>query len=222
MLIDEHVEALLETYLKNNSVVALGTGEYNLPFLKKIALFTQTHALDVKMVSTSHAMGLLCSDLGLKTISIDDAVIDTAFDFVDMVDEDFNYISNETSSLIRDKMIANEAGEMIVVCEKKNFVKRLSGPIRVEVSQYGLKKTMLTLMNLGEVKQPTFNTKPLQSEMGHAFLDVYVDSIFSLDDIDSQLKSIPGVLETSLFLGFADRAVLHNGQVVVKSRIQDN
>ena len=97
MITEERVEALLERYVKQNTVISFGTGPTNEEFLKKLALYSVNSGLRIKVVPTSHTMALLCSQLRLPTVSLDDVEIDLAFDFVDQVDEDFNYISNETT-----------------------------------------------------------------------------------------------------------------------------
>ncbi|MCX6800838.1 MAG: ribose-5-phosphate isomerase A [Candidatus Diapherotrites archaeon] len=219
MILDNHVEVLLEKYIKNNSVVSFGTGQLNELFLKKLAIYAEKNNLKIKFVPTSHRLTELCSKLKIETVSLDDNDIDVAFDFVNMVDEDFNYISNETTSLIRDKMIAQNAGEMIVVCEDKNFVKKLCGKICLEVNPFAINKTLLQIMNLGEPKLRVNGEKPALSETGNYFVDIELDDIYSLDDLEFQAKNIPCVLETSVFIGYADRVVLHGDKVVVKSRM---
>ncbi len=219
MLLDEHIEALLLKYIKPKSVVSFGTGPTNENFVKKLGLFNSENNLEVRVVPTSHKLGLLCSEMNLKIASIDDAEIDLAFDFVDQVDEDFNYISNETTSLIRDKMIAQSAAEMVVVVEEKGFVPQMKFDFRVEVSSFAFKKTMYQLMNLGEAKPWEENGKMVQSETGHYFVDISADAIYSIDDLDYQAKKIPGILETSLFIGFADRVLVHGSTITMKSRL---
>ncbi|MCX6804079.1 MAG: ribose 5-phosphate isomerase A [Candidatus Diapherotrites archaeon] len=213
------IEALLEKYVKQNYVVSLGTGASNEAFLKKLAIYVENSSLRIRIVPTSHSISLLCSQLKVPTVSLDDAEIDLAFDFVDQVDEDFNYISNETTSLIRDKMIAQDAAEMIVICHEKSFVKRFNCPISAEISSFAPNKTLTRLMNLGEVTLRAQKGKPIMSETGHYFADIKVDEIYSLEDIDYQAKAIPGVLETSLFIGYADRIVLYGNNLTVKSRL---
>lgn len=219
MLLDEHVEALLLRYIKPKSVVSFGTGPSNENFVKKLGLFNSEHFLDIKVVPTSHKIGLLCSEMNLKTVPVDDVDIDLAFDFVDQVDEDFDYISNETTSLIRDKMIAQNAAEMVVVVEEKGFVPQMDFNFRVEVSSFAFKKTLYSLMNLGEAKPWMENGKLIESETGHHFVDVNADAIYSIDDLDYQAKKIPGVLETSLFIGYADRVLLCGSTITMKSRL---
>ena len=221
MISDDRVEALLEKYVKNNSVISFGTGPTNEAFIKKLALYIESNGLRVRVVPTAHSIGILCSQLKLATVALDDVDVDLAFDFVDQIDEDFNYISNETTSLIRDKMIAQNAGELVVVAEEKDFVKKLTCPMTVEISSFAVNKTIAQLMNLGEPTLRQKNGKPVLSETGHYFVDIKCDEIYSLDDLDYQAKAIAGVLETSLFIGFADRVVLHGANLIVKSRMNN-
>ncbi len=220
MLYDEHIEALILKYLKKEQIISLGTGEWNTAFLNKLALFNEENSLNLTIVPTSHALTGLCKKLKMKTVSLDDVDIDLAFDFVDQVDGDFNYISNDTASLVRDKMIAQTSAEMVVVVEEKGFVKKLTGPVVVEVSPFAIKKTIIQLMNLGEPTQRMLSDKPLVSETGNYFIDIKLDDVFSIDDFEYQAKNIPGVLETSLFIGYADRAIIHGDTIKVKSRME--
>jgi ribose 5-phosphate isomerase A len=220
MLLDDHVQGLLEKYVKPDSIISFGTGPLNELFLKKLALYVTENSLNVNFVPTSYKLGEMCSQLKLPTKSLEDVEIDLAFDFVDQVDEDFNYISNQTTSLVRDKMIAQEAAEFIIVCEEQNFVKKLNYNILLEASTFAINKTLIQAMNLGDAKLELKNNgEPMLSETGHQFIRVKADEIYDIEDIEFQAKKIPGVLETSLFIGFADRVLLHGDNIIMKSRI---
>jgi len=220
MMLDDHVEALLEKYVKDETNISFGTGPINKIFLKKLARYIAENTLQIKVVPTSMELGELCSQLNIETISLDEAEVDLAFDFVDQVDEDFNYISNETTSLVRDKMIAQEAGEYVVVCEDKNFVKQLKYDLSLEVCPFAINKTLLQVMLLGEATHKLkANGQPHLSETGNHFIDVKIDEIYTVEDIEYMTKRIPGVLETSLFVGYADRVILTGSTLTVKSRL---
>jgi ribose 5-phosphate isomerase A len=219
MISGDRVEALLEKYVKQNSVVSFGTGPTNEAFLKKLAIYVESSGLRIKVVPTSHAMGLTCAELRIPTVSLNDVEVDLAFDYIDQVDNDFNYISNETTSLIRDKMIAQDTAEMIVVAKEENFVPRLNCKMNIEASTFAVNKTMAQLMNLGEPTLKLAKGKPIMSETGHYFIELKFDEIYSLEDLDYEAKRIPGVLETSLFIGYADRVVLYGNDLTVKSRL---
>jgi ribose 5-phosphate isomerase A len=220
MLLDDHVQELMEKYVKDNQVISFGTGPLNKIFLKKLAIYMEENNLNTKVIPTSHDLAELCSQFKIKTASLDNVEVDVAFDFADQVNKDFDYISNETTSLIRDKMIAIEANELIIVCEEENFVDKFSGSFTVEVNPFAIKKTLLHTMNLGEVKLRELNGQPIKSETGNYFIDIKFDELYSTNDLDYQAKNIPGVLETSLFVGYADRVLLHSKEkVFVRSRL---
>lgn len=218
-ILDEHVEGLLERYIKDNQIVSFGTGHINEKFVRKFGYYIQRNELNTKIIPTSHKMISICRELKLKTTTLDEDNVDLAFDFVDQVDEDFNYISNQTTSLVRDKMIALEASEFIVTCHENNFVDELKHNILLEVSHFAINKTLLQVMNLGEAKIVEEKNEPKLSETGNQFIEVKIDDIYDLEDIEYQIKKIPGVLETSLFLGYADRVLLYGTTLKMKSRL---
>ncbi|MDD3159841.1 MAG: ribose-5-phosphate isomerase A [Candidatus ainarchaeum sp.] len=219
MLLDEHIDGILQKYVKDNSIISFGTDKLTENFIKKLAVYLEHSNLNIKIVPTSLKISELCVHLKIPTCSLNDNDVDLAFDFADQVDQDFNYISNDSTSLVRDKMIAQESAELIVICEEENFVERLNYNLLLEITPFATKKTLLNAMNLGEAKIKMKNDQPVLSETGNNFIEVKVDEVYDLDDLDYQAKNIPGVLETSLFLGYADRVLIHGQTVTMKSRI---
>ncbi|MCD6478958.1 MAG: ribose 5-phosphate isomerase A [Candidatus Diapherotrites archaeon] len=220
MLEEEIIEALVEKFLRNNTSVALGTSPHAKTFLKKIALKAAEKELKVRIIPTSLELATLCTSLKLPIASINDREVDLAIEFATMVDTQFNFIKRETTSLIRDKMIAQSASEMIVVGEEESYVKRLHGIIPFEVDSFGAERTLLQLDEFGEAEfRLKKNGERFVTESGNYIIDVRFDQIYSLDDLEYDTKKIPGVIETGLFLGCADRIVLHNDRIKVKSRI---
>ena len=220
MLEEEIIEALVEKFLRNKISVALGTSEHAKTFLKKIALKVAEKELKVKIVPTSLELATLCTTLKLPIASINDREIDLAIEFADMIDTQFNFIKHMTTSLIRDKMIAQSASEMIVVGEEQNYVKRLHGVIPFEVDSFGAERTLLQLDEFGDAEfRLKKNGERFVTESGNYLIDVRFDQIYSLEDLEYDTKKIPGVIETGLFLGYADRILLHNKRIKVISRI---
>ena len=220
MLEEEIIEALVDKYLRNNITVALGTSKHSETFLKKIALKVTENELKIKIVPTSLELATLCTSLKLPIASINDKEIDVAFEFASMIDNQFNFLKRDSKSLIRDKMIAQSATELIVVSEKKNYVKRLHGKIPFEIDSFGAERTLLQLDEFGEASfRLKENGERYTTESGNYIVDVKFDQVYSLEDLEYDTKKIPGVIETGLFLGYADRILLHNDRIEVKSRI---
>jgi ribose 5-phosphate isomerase A len=216
---DEGIEALISKYVSNNMVLSFGTGQHSTKFVKKLALRIEEEGLDISVVPTNNRIAESIEELGIKTVSINDREIDLAIEFVDLVDREFNFIERESGSFVRDKMIAQSAAELIVITEEKNMVDKLNGQIPFEVCTFGWKRSLIQLEKLGKAKLREKNEKPFKTETGHYVIDVKVDEIYSLEELEFQAKDIPGVLETGLFIGYADRVLLHNGKLEMLSRM---
>ena len=206
---DETVEALVSKYVSNNMVLSFGTSADSIRFVKKLALKIEEEELDVSVVATSREIAHVLSELGLKTVSINDREIDLSIEFADRVDTAFNYIKRDSSSFVRDKMVAQSAAELMVMVDEEDYGNALSGWIPFEVCKFGWKRTLLQLENLGKAKLRERKSRPFKTDTNHYVIDVKVDEIYSLGDLEFQAKDIPGVLETGLFIGYADRVLVH-------------
>ena len=217
------MDLLVEKYIKPDSILAFGTSEDAETFLKKIALKLEDeeHRLqNVKVVPTSGHIGSILSSMEIPIADINEREIDVAIEFVDLVDRHFNYIKRDSLSLVRDKMIAQSAEEMIVIAKESDFVKRLSGKIPFEIAIFGWKRSLVQLSALGDAKLRKKGQNPFKTETSHYLVDVDVDEIYSLEDLEFQSKNIPGVLEAGIFVGYADRVILHGKSgLQVKSRM---
>jgi len=219
VLHEEAIEALLAKYVSNNMILSFGTGAHSMSFVKKLAFRIEEEGLDVSIVPTNNKIAEIIEDLGMKSISVNDREIDLAIEFVDLVDHEFNFIERESGSFVRDKMIAQSAADLIVITEAKNYGKKLTGWIPFEVCVFGWKRTLMQLEKLGRARLRERSGRPFKTETNHFVIDVKVDEIYSLDDLEFQAKDIPGVLETGLFIGYADRVLLHNGKLQMLSRL---
>jgi len=216
---EDTVEALVERYIKSGQVIAFGTSDEAEVFAKKLALKMERDGIEASVVPTSAKLSEILHSLGVPIVSIDGKEIDVAIEFVDAVDGNFNFIKRDSSSLVRDKMIAQSAAELIVIAHENEFVKKLGGKIPFEVATFGAKRTLVQLEKLGKASIRMEKGKPFKTETNHYLIYVEVDDVYSLEDLDYQAKEIPGVLETGLFIGYADRIITTNGHLKVRSRM---
>jgi ribose 5-phosphate isomerase A len=219
VLSEEAIAALVSRYIKDGMVLSFGTSSHSETFVKKLALKVEDEGLHVSVVPTSSRIAAVIASLGIPMASINDEEIDVGVEFADAVDNGFNYIKRDSVSFVRDKMIAQSAAELIIIAEEKNYGKKLRGILPLEIAIFGWKRTLVQAGKLGKAKLRNKGTAPFMTETGHYVVDVDVDEIYSLEDLEYQAKDIPGVLETGLFIGYADRVVLHNGKLRVKSRM---
>jgi len=219
MIPEDQIEGLVEKYIKHGQTIGVGSSELGIKFLKKMALKKEIEGMELKIVPTSAEMTLILKQLNLEMGSLDEKEIDVAIEFVDLIDHEYNYIKKESKSFVRDKMIAQSAETLIVVTKKNNYVSRLFGVVPFEVSPFWWKRTKIQLENLGAARERKAGETPAKTESGNYIIDVLTDSIPSPEEFEYQAKEIPGVLETGLFVGYADRIILCDGKIEVKSRI---
>ncbi len=214
------IEGLVSKYIQNNTVVALGTSHLAEMFLKKLAFRMISENEKFLFVPTSMRLAALAAELHLSTTSIDEREIDVAIEFVDQVDNEFNFLKSDSHSLIRDKMICQSATDLICISEKKNLVSKLGGLMAFEIAQFGVKRTLVELSKFGKTELKKEGKHDYRTESGNLLALCQTDPIFSLEDLEFQSKQIPGVIETGLFIGYADRMILYNPGLEAKSRIQ--
>ncbi|MFH1255665.1 MAG: ribose 5-phosphate isomerase A [Candidatus Diapherotrites archaeon] len=220
---EKHIEDFVAKFVKDGDVVSIGTSNAGEAFLKKLALALEDEKVPInhiKFVPTSLKMASIASSLKMPMTSLDEFEIDIGIEFVDQVDESFNYIKRDSCSLVRDKMIAQSAAVLVVITEEKNLVKKLRGRIPFEVAPFGWKRTLIQLEAFGKAKLREEGGKPVKTESNNYLIDVDIDEIYDLDELEMKSKEIPGVLETGLFIGYADRIVLHGKNITVKSRME--
>ncbi len=217
---DSHIEDFVAKYIKRDFVVAVGTSLLGKAFLNKLAFAEAEKGVKISIVPTSLETAAIASQLKLRIASLNDVEIDVAIEFVDAVDENYNFIKRNSSSLVRDKMIAQSAATLIVVSKHENYVKKLKGTVPFEIATFGYKRTLNQLNLFGNARLRELKNRPYKTETNHYLVDVDVDEIYSPEDLEYQAKEIPGVLETGLFLGYADKIILHNKGIEVKSRTE--
>ena len=223
MLNEQAIEQFIVKYVKDGDVVSIGTSVIGEKFLVKLALALEHEHIPIntiKFVPTSHRLAAIAGQLGMEMTSLNEDEIDVAFEFVDQIDNDFNFIKRNSYSLVRDKMIAQSASILVAIVEQEDAMRKLQGRIPFEITSFGWKRTVNQLEMFGQARLRTEKNIPFKTESGNYIADVNIDRIFSLEDVEYKAKEIPGVLETGLFLGYADKIVIHNKKIRVLSRVE--
>ncbi len=220
MLSEEQVDAFVSRYIKNGQVVSIGTNQLGEIFLKKLGIWCETNRYHVEIIPTSTTQVQTAREFHLPLTTLNEREVDVAVEFVDQADNDYNFIKRNTASLVRDKMIAQSAGELIAVLPLREKYDKLHGIVPFEIASFGWKRTLLQLEQIGRVDFNAYRDEPPKTELGHYLVEAEMDEHLLIDDIDSQARTIPGVIETGLFIGLADRFLLvGETEIRVKSRM---
>lgn len=194
-------------YVKNGHVVGLGTGSTVRHLLA--ALEQRVHAgLKIIGVPTSKETTELARKAGIPLLTDDDRwPIDVAIDGADQVDPSLNLIKGGGGALLREKIVAANARQVIIMVDETKRVPVLGGtfPLPIEVLPFGWQNTANAIEQLGgKTVRRERNRHVFRTESGHYILDLHTARIDDPAELEARLSRIPGVIDCGLFVGRTD------------------
>jgi ribose 5-phosphate isomerase A len=201
------VEAL--KFVKPGMKIGIGTGSTANHFIDALGQKVK-EGLDVLGVPTSTASKELAEKLGIPLTTLEvHPHLDLTVDGTDEFDSEFHLIKGGGGALLREKIVASSSRSMVVVADESKKVKKLGKfPLPVEVIPFGTKATAwkmeraFKLLKLdAKMTLRVKDGKPFLTDGGHFIIDCALGAIPEPARLDALLKSIPGVVETGLFIG---------------------
>ncbi len=205
-------------YIKDGMTIGLGTGStatFAIQALaRKIKQGYHIAALASSITSEKLALQLGITILGQNEVTELDLTIDGA----DEVDLHHNLIKGGGGALVREKILAYNSKQFIVIVDETKQVKELGKfPLPVEIVPFGAQFTLYQLKNLGcEPKVRLQEGKNFISDNGNWIIDCNFGRIPDPPLLEKKIQFIPGVVACGLFLhqkvhtvitGFADGTV---------------
>ena len=127
------------------------------------------------------------------------------------MDPQLRLIKGLGGALLREKIVAAASARFIVVVDDGKLVSRLGqiAPVPVEVLPFGCTPAAGRLRALGaEVVLREGGAGPFVTDNGHSLLDCRFGPLADPERLEHDLRSIPGVLGTGLFLGMTDTVIV--------------
>ncbi len=220
----ELVASAVAKKVTNGQVIGLGSGTTVELAIRALGRRVREEKLEVFGVPTSQETSLLAERNGLRVLSnFAHPKLDWAFDGADEIDPALNAIKGRGAAMLLEKIIAKKAGGLTVVITEDKLVDRLGRKfaIPVEVVPEALEHVseVLLAMGAGEAKLRYTNGKygPLVTEKGNFVLDVRFDPV--KPELEAQIKSITGVVESGLFIGCVKEVLVARMNGVWQQRI---
>ncbi len=196
--------------------LGIGTGSTADEFVRLLAEKV-AQGFQITGVPTSERTKALCEELGVPLVTLDEMPeLDLVVDGADEVDHDFNLIKGGGGALLREKIVANAANEMLVIADDSKLVETLGAfPLPIEVNRFGLKATHMAVEKVtsglgmsGPIQLRSGDDTPYLTDGGHFILDASFGHIPDAKELSDRLLDIPGVVEHGLFLGYASSVFL--------------
>ncbi len=190
------------TYLNDGMIVGLGTGSTTFFAIQKIGERVKA-GLKIKAVASSDRSETLARELNIPLISFADVKqIDITIDGADEVDEKFNLIKGGGGALLREKILVYNSKKFLVIVDESKLVTQLGKfPLPVEAIPFAPNLTLAHLKKLGcEPKIRTDKNETYKTDNGNLIIDCQFNKIPDPKSLELQIKSIPGIVDTGLFM----------------------
>jgi ribose 5-phosphate isomerase A len=202
--------------IADGATIGLGSGRAAAAFVALLARRVRA-GLRVAGVPTSVATEEHARELGIPLVALDENVeLDLTIDGADEVAPNLDLVKGWGGALVRERIVAAASRRQVILVEADKLVRALGerGRIPVELIPFARGPAVRRLRALG--LRPTLRTEPgntraATTDNGNLLLDCAPGEV--LDEraaraLDAALRTIPGVVDTGLFLGTAERVLV--------------
>jgi ribose 5-phosphate isomerase A len=210
------------SFLDNGMTIGLGTGTTAYWAIEKIGEKVKKEGWNIKAIATSVVSEEQARGLGIPIFDFSSIKsIDVTIDGADEVNPKLQLIKGGGGALLREKIVATNSKQMIVVADESKWVETLGKfPLPVEVVHFGWERTFDKLQMLGcEAKMRMKGTVPYVTDNGNYIVDCAFGEITDPPLLQELVNAITGVVDNGLFVHIASKLVLglNNGETRVIS-----
>ncbi len=201
-------------FVKDGMRVGLGTGSTVKFTLYELGRRIREEGLSIVGIPTSNETEKISIEQGIEITSWADCTgLDIVIDGADEFDSDLHLIKGGGGALLREKIVAESSGAMVVVADASKKVGALGEfPLPIEVNPYGLEQTQRRIMQIcpGDVNvRENDDGSVYLTDNGNPILDAeFGPTIVNPSQTQDLIRGISGVVEVGLFVDIADVVVL--------------
>lgn len=193
-------------WLPERGVVGLGSGSTAVFFIEAVGRLVAA-GRELTGVATSMESRRLAQTLGVPLLP--DAgpwQVDVCVDGADEVSRKLDLIKGGGGAHTREKIVNFAARKNAIVVDDSKLSRRLGErfAVPVEVLPFAHRETHFLLAIHGEPKLRMAGSEPFRTDSGNYVYDLRTGLIHRPAELDSELRTIPGVVETGLFCGRCD------------------
>ena len=204
--------------------LALGTGSTAAFAVRAVAAkFPDGGGL--RCVASSERTETLARELGVPVGPLPpEGRFDLMIDGADEVDPELSLTKGGGGALFREKYLARRSKELVIIVDSSKLVERLGtrSPIPIEVLPYARETLIAELRErslAATLRVGAAGSRPFRTDNGLEILDVRPeDPVEDVAALDRDLRALPGVVETGLFVGLASLVLIGRPDGSVEER----
>ncbi len=214
-------------HVDNGFVIGLGSGNTAAQAIKEVGKRVKQEGLKILGVPTSSQAMFLAVECDVPLTTLDEHTrIDLTIDGADQIDRDLNLIKGMGGALAREKIVASASKKLIIVVEETKLADRLGTNklLPVEVMPFAASTVISRIQEIGGktvLRTGPGKLGPTVTDNGNYVIDADFGPINDPNKLNMQLKMIPGVIETGLFLKMADIVYVGKPKSVQKMERSD-
>jgi len=196
--------------VQDGSIVGLGSGSTVVYAIQEIGRKIREEGLKVFGIPTSYQASMLAVESGIPLTTLNEhPKPDLAIDGADQIDPKLNLIKGMGGALTQEKVVGSAARRLVIVADETKMAEKLGidQPVPVETLPFALTPVMLRIQEIGGkpvLREGKGKVGPVVTDNGNLILDVDFGPIMEPKELSLKLKSIPGVIETGLFIELVD------------------
>lgn len=221
---DEQKRAAAEAaaaLVQSGMVVGLGTGS-TAAFAIDALIRRVRQGLDIVAIPSSERSAAQAREGGIRLVDFSEhRRIDLTIDGADeILPGPLHLVKGHGGALLREKIVAAASDRLVIMADDSKLVDRLGAKMSVpiEVVNFGWQTTADRLTALGGV--PTLRRggdgAPFRTDGGNLILDCAFGPIADPAELERRLGQVVGLVETGLFIGMADLALVASAGGVLR------
>jgi len=197
-------------HVKDGFIVGLGSGSTAAYAIEKIGNRMKLEKLQVLGVPTSYQAFMLAVKHTIPITTLEEhPTLDLTIDGADQIDEELNLIKGMGGALAREKIVALASKKLIIIADENKKVKILGEndhPVPIEVLPFVTSLVMRKIEEIGgksTLREGIKKVGPVITDNGNVIIDANFGLIRNPTKLERELKCLPGVVETGLFVNMA-------------------
>lgn len=191
--------------------IGLGSGSTVAIFAKELGRRVESGKADVSVVPSSYQAYQLAIQFNIPLTNLDkNPELLLTVDGADEVDRELNLTKGGGGALFQEKVVASASKKLIIIVDESKLVDKLASsfliPVEVLPFSLGVVQKNLTEMSIDPIlRQAQKKMGPVVTDNGNFIIDLkFPKPIDNPTKVAIDLKMIPGVVETGLFIGMTD------------------
>lgn len=198
--------------VKSGMTIGIGTGTTVFWFIRELGIRVK-EGMKITAVSTSEQTSRLATESGIDLSDLNTIErLQLTVDGADEIDPNGNLIKGGGGALLQEKIVAGASEELVIIADSSKLVRQLGKfPLPIEVIPFGYKQVQRKIIDSGVCKKVSVrkrDDKIFVTDHDHYILDCKCEKIIDALALNNYLHSIPGVVETGLFINMANRGVI--------------